>query len=433
VPRPRVLRGEHDVPLQRGVDRQERLALLRRLRLLGAYAPDAGGGLVCEIGRLRAGTLPSTLSGWHAVLRAGSRSNGLGVVCSRAEGLSGADGGGLVSCSLIGWFASSSLPLLHLLTRVCEWSLARAKTPRLAEQIMWSLTLAASMLLAFKAIKGAMNQVPAYLARKKKLQAKGTTLHPWEFTPLLIVMLTIVMLWMPMTYSTMKIVGVEDREFGRAWLPSTLFVLVSTLGFTTNIVSELSSFDLVTQGSGLSKDDRAKLRFYIKSRSIVTVVGYCGSTALVMSIGCSMPRTNPTVNVMRWLLIVRNLSFSIMTINIYLVNRTVRNQIDKLVKKMGAGSTANSASTAAATHALEFMKHLAKEKAVSCLVGSLLMIIWCFPMMRPHQGYVMSALTTLLFVKSHPIDSTLKASSSSSKVTDASGSAATSATGSSHE
>ena len=295
---------------------------------------------------------------------------------------------------------------------------------------MWSLTLAASLLLAFKAIKGAKNQVPAYLARKKKLQTKGTTLQPWQFTPLLIVMLTMAMMWMPMTYSTMKIAGVQDREFGRALLPSTLFVLVSSLGFTTNLVSELDSFDLLTKGSGLSSEDRNKLRFFIKSRSIVTVVGYCGATAVVLLFGCTMPRTNPNVSVMRWLLIVRNLSFATVTINIYFVNRTVRDEIDKLVRKMGAGSTANSASTESATKALEFMKHLSKEKGVSCVLGSLLMLIWCVPVMRPHQGYVMSLLTTLLFVKSHPIDMTIKAPSSSTKVADASSGGATSSTAS---
>jgi hypothetical protein len=344
-------------------------------------------------------------------------------------------------------FLPPSLPSLLLffsccgcLTRANEWSLASApcacpltpaKTPRLAEQIMWSLTLAASLLLAFKAIKGAKNQVPAYLVRKKKLQAKGTTLHPWQFTPLLIVMLTMVMLWMPITYSTMKIAGAEDREFGRAWLPSLLFVLVSSLGFTTNLVSELDSFDLLTKGAGLSNEDRNKLRFYIKSRSIVTVVGYCGATAMVLFAGCSMPRTNPNVSVMRWLLIVRNMSFIFVSVNIYIVNRTVRDEIDKLVRKMDSGSTANSASTESATKALEFMKHLSKEKAVSCIAGSILMLIWCFPVMRPHQGYVMSILTTLLFVKSHPIDMTLKAPSSSRKVTDASSGGAASSTASS--
>jgi hypothetical protein len=316
------------------------------------------------------------------------------------------------------------LPSAHLRLPACVCPLTPAKTPRLAEQISWGITLAASLLLAFKAIKGAKYQVPAYLVRKKKLQAKGTTLQPWQFTPLLIVMLTMSMMWMPMTYATIKIAGMEDREIGRAWLPSVLFLLVSCLGFTTNIVSELDSFDLITKGSGLSTADRNKLRFYIKSRSIVTVVAYLGSTMMVLFTACSMPRTNPNVSVMRWLLIVRNMSFAIMTANIYFVNRTVRNEIDKLVKKMGAGSTANSASTESATKALEFMRHLSKEKAASCTVGSLLMIIWCFPVMRPHQGYVMSLLTTLLFVKSHPIDMTCKTPSSSNKVADAPASSA---------
>ena len=144
--------------------------------------------------------------------------------------------------------------------------------PVAGERIIWSIYIVAALILLKKALRGLMDQIPGYQQKKNRNKAKGKPVYWYTHSPFLIIFCSFLTVPLMLVIGFQKTLQSNSRQFGVSWLVSFCFLGVAGVGFTTNLISELNQFDLISAGSGISKIDRENIRNKIKVAGTVALL-----------------------------------------------------------------------------------------------------------------------------------------------------------------
>jgi hypothetical protein len=324
------------------------------------------------------------------------------MVCLDACGGHGTCENGTCACDA-GWTGAGDI--LTYETYSCT-------TPVLAVQLFWSVTLLGNAMLLAKLVKAIRLQEKPFARAVERAQRKGATLKRLQFPSLKILYAGVLGTVMPVTVMCVyKIVPLGNNSFGVHAAPSLAYFAAAVGTFVSVTLFETRTFAVLAKGSGMKKQDAEALVAWLSRRlwgslglyGLVTLVSF----ALGIYYGAS---ESPLSSPMRYVLVLRNLSFAFYLASIALVSQQLATTTAKLIQTLGSQKSDDSSKAA---RALLFIQEASKEKRKAAIVVSVAYIAFCIaPPLLGLQTFVISFFMTVSFLtKSHYVNSFLGTSS----------------------
>ncbi|GBG27493.1 Hypothetical Protein FCC1311_037162 [Hondaea fermentalgiana] len=272
----------------------------------------------------------------------------------------------------------------------------------IAEAAIWAVALLSSIRLFFNIIRAFRLQARSYAGLRARAVRKGSTLPPWKFVPFRILFSGILAPPVLIAIAAPKAFLLEDRELGRAWSVSVLFVIAVPYGFITNFLAEMNTLDTLLKNlTNTRPEDIAKLRRNLRFRNWSAVSLYAGITAVTVLFGCHLEDTPPQDSPMRYMLVIRNCSLIVFMQALGLIARTAAEQGQHLLNSMSATAQTQSKSSRKVEAFLKHLEDMSHEKIKLAKVSTLIYVVFSLPWLWPYQTYPIAIVIIKITGKAH--------------------------------